>query len=67
MINLWGFLRFVTTFQHTPVITEVMGTPRYVLSRGELVIDASKATGGGAECLGRTGRGKYQRCGTFNL
>ena len=45
----------------------VLGAPRYVLSRGELVIDARAGAGKNAVCLGRTGRGQYLRCGTFNL
>lgn len=42
----------------------VLGTPRYVFSRGELVVNA---TGAQATWLGQRGRGQYVRCGTFGL
>jgi dihydropyrimidinase len=42
----------------------VTGTPRYVLSRGEVIVDATAPQ---AQFLGRTGRGKFLRRSTFNL
>jgi dihydropyrimidinase len=42
----------------------VTGTPRYVLSRGELIVDSS---GGQSQFLGRRGRGQFLRRQTFSL
>ena len=46
----------------------VVGAPRYVLSRGELLVDASGVERGAATTFhGRPGRGQFFRRKTFNL
>lgn len=42
----------------------VTGSPRYVLSRGELIVDATAEQ---PRFFGRPGRGKFQRRSTFSL
>ncbi len=45
----------------------VIGAPRYVLSRGELLVDASGDKPAAASFHGRAGRGKFLRRKTFSI